>query len=270
MFTSIVEFKNNNRHNLRGILRGEQDVLQCDHLVLCLAGFEGHASTKIMFKEFSDQVVAQKKGVFTFCLDYQGIGLSDGPYDIFVESMVNDCLATFEALKASVKFNRLSVFGHSLGGCVVSELVAKHPALFDKIILLAPALNQQDLLRYYHVRDTMKISQPEQKITWENWQEFLDEKSFQDFVYQGEHPTKKHILDATYFVENQDKSYENFTEEHKNKMLVIHGTKDSSVPLESLQNQYSNNIIIKGGDHHLEFPTQMEQWVSKAVNFIIS
>ena len=50
--------------------------------------------------------------------------------------------------------------------------------------------------------------------------------------------------------------------------MHIHGNKDDKAPLENLNVEFKNKIIIKGGDHDLERPDMMEQWIKNAVDFI--
>ena len=52
------------------------------------------------------------------------------------------------------------------------------------------------------------------------------------------------------------------------KILHIHGNKDAVVPLESVSVNFSNQIIVEGGDHDLEKPDQTKQWLEKVVEFL--
>jgi len=74
-------------------------------------------------------------------------------------------------------------------------------------------------------------------------------------------------ISSDYFMENKDKDYSSYLERSKEKILHIHGMSDDVVPFESV-NIDLNNILIKEGNHNLERPDMIEQWIKPIIKFI--
>ncbi|MEA3463734.1 MAG: alpha/beta hydrolase [Patescibacteria group bacterium] len=260
--TKLIEFKNQNNNILRGILviskKAKKAVLMC-------GGFERSATTEKKFKVLADELV--KQNITSLRFDYFGCGLSDGDFSkITVEKMCDDFKNAVKILQDKTDYKKnISVITHSLSACVIANLVKA--LSFEKIILIAPALNQKDLLRYWFVASAMQKQNPDLKITWRNFKDYLNEKKFQTDCDRIDKITKANYVSADYFLENKDKDYSNLLSDNKN-ILHIHGDSDDKVPLESLNIEFKNKIIIKNGDHDLERPDMMEQWLKDAVNFI--
>lgn len=64
-------------------------------------------------------------------VDYRGIGSSSGSAPLSVSEMADDVIALIRALG----FNRVHLFGFSLGGMVAQDVVRKAPLLVQKLIL---------------------------------------------------------------------------------------------------------------------------------------
>lgn len=79
--------------------------------------------------------------------------------------------------------------------------------------------------------------------------------------------TKLNYISPDYFLENKNKDYSELIKDNKN-IFLIHGDKDDKVPLESLNIEFKNKVVIKNGDHDMERPYMFKQWIKKAVNFI--
>ncbi len=70
-------------------------------------------------------------------------------------------------------------------------------------------------------------------------------------------------------IEMSSVNYSSLIKQDSDKILVIHGSHDKFVPIESLQCTCKNKIVIEWWDHDLERKWLIEQWVDKAVEFII-
>jgi len=229
--------------------------------VICPHGFERAGTTEKKFKKLTDRLA--KKGVFSFRFDYTGCGLSDGDFRYTtVSSLKNDLEKAISIFKRNVKIKKLVVVTHSLSACVVAKYGVKK---FYKIVLISPALNQKELLRYWFV----KLNYPKEDINWLNYQKFLNEKEFIKYCQIKLRMTKSNWISNKYFLGNKDVDCAPFFEESKNKVLHIHGEKDNKVPLESLSISFPKKIIVKEGDHDLERPDMIRQWLGKTINFII-
>ncbi len=124
-------------------------------------------------------------------------------------------------------------------------------------------------MRYWFVISQMKESNPEIEITWQNYKQYLDENAFQKDCERTDRMTKVNYIDSKYFLEAKDLDFSNKFDSIKDKVLHIHGSKGITVPIESLNTTFDNQIIVENGDHDLEGPNQLEQWRDKVVDFLL-
>lgn len=258
--TKLVEFKNNNGDILRGIFLSGS----ADRAILMCSGFERSATTEKKFKTLSDDLA--KGGIASLRFDYTGCGLSDGDFSqVTVKRMSDDANRAIDFLKSEFGAAKISIIGHSLSGCIVADLSQK--INFEKMILIGPALNQKDLLRFWSTVSAMKKQNPAIDVNWQNYKNYLDEKNFQADCAKTDRMSKANYISSKYFIENKDKDYSDLLRSAEN-ILLIHGDKDDKVPLESLNAEFVNKIIVSGGDHDLERPDMFAQWERKAIDFL--
>lgn len=258
METKLINFQN----SLGGLLRGILVDANSKKGVICLHGFERNASAEPKFKFLSDSLA--KKGISSFRFDYAGTGISDGNFsDMTVEKMVGDLESAIKTFKDETKITEIGLVAHSLSACVVGEYLKKRNDLPYKVVLLAPALNQKELLRYYFSTNSNK----DKEITWQNYRESLDEEKFLEDSKKNNKIAKAHYISNKYFLENLDRDYSEYFKDYSS-VLLVHGDEDSKVPLESLNIDFPNKVIVKGGDHDLEKPDMIKQWLDKTTNFL--
>ncbi len=266
MKTQLFEIPNNENQNLRGIIVAPDNQIQGG--VICLHGFERCSSTEKKFKALSNSLV--KKMVAVLRLDFSGCGLSDGDFKyITIEKQADEFIVALRRLKEKIGQQKISVVAHSLGACVLATKIDEIEEEIEKIILIAPALNQRDLMRYWFVISQMKKSNLEVEITWQNYKQYLDERAFQEDCERTDKTTKANYINSKYFLNAKDFDFSNKFNSTKDRVLHIHGSKDIAVPIESLNTRFPNQIIIENGDHDLEKPNQLEQWKDKAVDFLL-
>lgn len=160
-----------------GVIRGLLSHGQIDYperLVFFVPGFE-RTVIEPKFKVI-EQALRGKVNVFRF--DFPGLGLSDGNFETFTVNKAADDLAKVVSfLQNLVNFKRVSFVAHSLGACIVSQyLLGKNLTGLEKIVFLAPALNQKELFRLWFV----SVSYPTKEIFWGNFRDFLDEHQFEN------------------------------------------------------------------------------------------
>lgn len=258
MITKLVEFKNSNQFLLRGILtlgyNNSQDI------VIMVGGFERACTTEKKFKALADKLADNNITAFRF--DATDCGLSDGDfYNTTTKSLAEDLLCAIDYLKKS-GYQRFSIVGHSFACCAISLILNK--INFEKIVLIAPALNQKELLRLWFAQKNNK----DLKIGWNNYKNYYIEEEFLK-ESKSEMLTKSHRLNYKYRFNNKDIDYSSKYIEFPNKLIMlIHGTNDDKVPLESLNIKFGNKVIIDNGDHELEQPPVIEQWISKCIDFL--
>ncbi len=256
--TNLVEFGD----NLRGILVLPKNPQK---IVIMSGGFERSATTEKKFKFLTDKLA--ERNIASFRFDYNGIGLSDGDFSqITVAMLTKNLRQAISIIKKEINFNeKVSVIGHSLFACPIAKL--SETMHFDKIILLSPALNQSNLLRYWFTKSMMKNKNIE--INWKNFTEYLDEEKFKNDCERKDKITKSHFVSSKYFLENMNKNYCScFADKNMEKIIHIHGDNDNDVPIESLTCSFPNQIIVKNGDHDLEKPAMFKQWVDQVVKFL--
>lgn len=258
--TKLVEFKNESKTILRGVL------LSCDKpkgAVIMCGGFERSTTTEKKFKLLADQLIENSYASLRF--DFSGCGLSDGDFSkITVARLAAEITLAIKLLQKNTKTKKISIVAHSLSTCAVALLINK--LSFDKIILIAPALNQKDLLRFWFVTNQMK-KRTEIQIAWNNYKKYLNEIAFINDGKQPRKITKTNYLAPNYFLENQLQDYSTLIK--SNNILVIHGDSDDKVPLQSLKINFKKRIIVKNGDHDLERPDMIDQWLKPVINFLI-
>jgi len=266
MKTQLLEFPNRENQNLRGILSLPNDEIK--KAVICLHGFERCSTTEKKFKALSYSLANEMVGVLR--LDFSGCGLSDGDCRFTtIEKQAEDFVIALKRLKAEMGDAKISIVAHSLGACVLATKIDEIKDQIEKIVLIAPALNQKNLLRYWFVTSQMETSNPEVGITWHNYKQYLDESAFQKDCERSNKITKANYIEARYFLESKDSDFSDKFDDLNSRILHIHGLKDIAVPIESLNMKFDNQILVKNGDHDLEKPNQLEQWKSKAVDFLM-
>lgn len=260
MKTELIEFKNHKDEVLRGILVGG-DSEEREGAIL-LPGFEEAGTSQTKFKLFSDEL--KKNEVPSFRFDYSGTGLSDGSFeDMSVDKWTKEFKMAVYAFKQVSDVEDVSIVAHSLSACVVASYL-ENQGEAPKTVLLAPALNQRKLLRYFFA-----VEKSEGEANWSDFEEYVKEEEFKDYCEKSEKIIGEHYLGEKYHMENKDKNYTPLLKEFDSKILHIHGKDDDSVPLESIEFEFSNTMLVENGDHHLERPDMREQWLGDAVKFVI-
>lgn len=266
MKTKLLEFPNSENHILRGIISlPDEEAIKS---VICLHGFERCSTTEKKFKKLSDSLVKNKVAVLR--LDFAGCGLSDGDFTFTtIDKQANDFVVALTKLKNETGHKKIHIVAHSLGACVLAAKIDEIKEDIGKVILIAPALNQKDLLRYWFVTIQMKQSNSKIEITWQNFNQYLDETAFQQDCKRNDMMTRINYIDSKYFLEAKDFDFSKKFNDLSSRVLHIHGLKDNAVPIESINTKFENQIIIENGDHDLERPDLMTQWLDKAVDFLL-
>ncbi|MBU4338124.1 lysophospholipase [Patescibacteria group bacterium] len=257
----LIEFANKADDLLRGILVSSGDSAK---VVLMCGGFERSATTEKKFKALADRLI--ENNISSLRFDCAGCGLSDGDFSkTTVKRMTDDLRSAVEFLKEEAETENISLVCHSLSACAAGRVLDE--ANFKKIVLIAPALNQKDLLRYWFTKQEEESKKINIKINWNNFKNYLDEKRFRKDCLRTDKMTKANYISSAYFLENKDKDYSALFKKNDNVFLA-RGDKDDKVPLESLNIKFKNEIIVKGGDHDIERPDMFEQWIEKTVDFL--
>lgn len=265
MKTKLTEFPNNENEILRWILSLPEDEIVW--WIICLSWFERSATTEKKFKVLSDKMAP--KALATLRFDFSGLGLSDGDFRFTtVEKQGQDLFSAIEKLWQEIGNSKINIVAHSLGACVLASQIEKIKDKIWKIILVAPALNQKELLRYRFTTGQMKKINTELVINWQNYRTYLNEQEFLKDCEKADKMTKANYINPPYFLANKDIDYSANFKDFNSQVLHIHGNKDIAVPFESLNVNFINQIIVENWDHDMERPDQFEKWINKAVEFL--
>jgi len=266
--TKLVEFKNQKGEILRGLI----DFSKSEKGVIFIHGLEG-TTIAMHYKRIVDRL---KNKVNLFRFDFSGSPFSDGKFrDLTVEKWKKELEKAVEVFRKEIPWLReVILVAHSLGGCVALAFLKEHLDLVKKIVFLAPAWNQKELLRYWFVKEKFK---EKIEITWENFKEYLDEKEFQREIRKKKREISFHFLLNYYFLENFNKDYQDLFGKIKfdlKNVLIVHGENDDVVPISSNFKVYKKKglkmIIVKKGNHDLEKPSMVRQYLSKTCKFILN
>lgn len=266
--TKLIEFWENDEL-LRGILVMPETRNQVENFVLFLHGFERVATSEKKFKVFADKLAAA--GIASFRFDFSGCGLSEGDfYGTTVARRVSESNAALAILKEKCSLRHVAVVAHSLGAAVLARQMENNSMTAPAaLVLLAPALNQKDLLRYWFVQNLLSGKNPEPCIDWSNYVSYLDEKEFQSDCAKEVRMTAANYIAREYYLENKEVNYKVIPAVPADRVLWVHGNADTKVPRESVREKFLHAIVVQKGNHDLERPDMFEQWIDHAVDFII-
>lgn len=259
MITKLLEFKNQKQELLRGIFAASP---QSDgkYIVIMFGGFERSGTTEKKFKKLANDLA--ERDIASFRFDAPDCGLSDGNfYNITIESLAEDLLSAVDFLKTQ-GYEKFSMVGHSLAACALALTLSK--AHFEKIVLIAPALNQRELLRLWFVQKNNKHIE----VSWKNYRKYLNEDEF-ILDAKADMVAKTHKINYKYRYENANIDYSShYAKISADKVLAIYGSNDDKVPIESQNMDFFNKIIVEKGDHDLEQPGIIEKWLPATVDFL--
>ena len=294
MQTKLVEFKNQENEALRGILnvpdlRPSQGAIFLHGIgggkdakfrmvsvstsgtpareAVFLQGFERNATVEKKSKNTA--LALARRNIASLRFDASGCGLSDGDFSkTTIIKRSKEILKAIEALENECGKLKIDFVAHSMGMCPLALIMEKIKPLIHKMVFIAPALNQKDLLRYYFVRDSKKKTNPGLEISWSNYKQYLDENEFLADCRRTGRMVRENYINPDYFLEAKDMDFSHSFDSIKDRILHVHGELDMSVPLESLSVEFPDCIIVKGGDHDLERPDFWDQWFPQAVDFL--
>lgn len=260
---TLVEFPDAAGHLLRGILTKPDKATRA---TLMLHGFERNASVEPKFKRLAD--LLSTMGVASLRLDYEGCGLSDGEFSHFTIASSVEAIVSAEGAMNARGLDPYGVVGHSVSGASIAEIVHQGKSPFQKIVLIAPALDQQKLLRYWFVRVSEKKKDPAASVTWANYGNLLNEAAFAIDCARTDRVSKTKLLGPDFYLENKERDYTPFLESVRERTLLVQGTNDETVPSASLPRDFPNQCIVNRGDHELERPDLINVWLLHAAQFL--
>lgn len=234
----------------KGTLRGFFHQPNQKEFPVCIIfhGFTGQCTgTKFSYVQLSRMLEA--KGIGTLRLDFLGSGESDLNFkDMTFGDELSCARVILEEVRKMPVVNEIYVLGHSMGGAIASELAKLYPSDIKKLCLWAPAFNLPDAIDYLIGKVPVNNEGIYDHEGYEISQAFVDD-IIQRNLYRD--------LDT-----------------YKNKLLVIHGTKDTTVPFvisEKYLKLFNQNMIfhaIKDADHNFNTITDIKRVLKLTLDFL--
>lgn len=190
----------------KGVMRGFLHQPSQTYFPLCIIfhGFTGNnTGTKFSYVRLSR--LLEEKGIGSIRMDFLGSGQSDLLFkDMTFQDELESAKLIFQQVQNMKNVTDIYLLGHSMGGAIACELAKIYPQDIAKMCLWAPALNLPSAIEYlkgsliqapYYDHNGFEVSQA-----------FIDDITSRDFYRD---------LDI-----------------YKNPLLILHGTKDTTVPYE--------------------------------------
>lgn len=181
-------------------------------------------------------------GLASLRFDLRGHGRSDGKQeDLTLSAILNDIRTAIAHVRASTGTDAVSLLGASFGGGICGYYAAKRPDEVHRLVLLNPQLDYKKRTidtRPYWSNDSIDDEAARQ----------LTEQGYIDFT-----PTLRHgraIFNEVFWLRPNEALGEIQT-----PTLVVHGTKDTLVPIESSRSamnqlQVQHKLVeIEGSQH---------------------
>lgn len=262
----LVTFKSHKKNTLRGLFSPAQSTKG----VIFIHGLERNTS-EYKFRNYWQSLEGQ---VNLFCFDFSGCGLSGGQFvDFTVEKSTEElALAIKKFQQLAPKMKSIGLVGHSIAGPITLNYLQESNHGLNKVVLLGPAFNQTELLKYFYVRAIFK---GRKNINWSNYQQNFSAPAYKKFLAAKKHLRKAHYISNQYFQENVDLDYQDFFSgcqlAIKNIMLV-QSKNDVKVPIQSNNRlpKEVKQIILTNADHDFERPDWVKQYLDKTIKFLTS
>jgi len=260
----LIEFDDTPKGVLRGILQDPKK--DSSRGVIFVGGFERSGTAEIKFRDLASRLY--DVGIPSLRFDFSGLGLSEREFTgSTIESWVYEFGKAYDSLQTNSGVSDIYVVAHSLGACIAGKFMEERPESIKGGVLIAPALNQRGLMRYWFVTGQNKKN-PDVDVTWENYESLLSEEEFQEDCNQPNKPSKFNIIGPEYFIGSKESDFSGNYDGLENSFFHIHGDSDPAVPLPSVSVDFKERLIVAGGDHDIERQNKRGLWTGKAVDYI--
>lgn len=191
-----------NKKVLRGYLTMPEEFNGT--IVVCFHGFTGNKTEHAgHFRNLSR--LLEKENVATLRLDFSGNGESDGEFrDFTFDTMFSEAQEILKYARKIKDVKKLILLGFSMGGALAATIASQFPKGIDKLVLWSPAGYMDEMMRDHFEKGEKLENGNSRYSTFE-------------------------ISKEMYESVNKWHPYEGL-ENYPNKVLIIQGKKDLSVP----------------------------------------
>lgn len=227
------------------------DIHNIKKIILFGHGFGGHKDNKAAEK-FADRVLSKYKAVSVMVFDWPCHG-----DDVKKKLLLSDCSTYIDLIRKNIRgrfdTDEIYVYATSFGGYLFLKYIAENGNPFRKIVLRCPAINMFRAIT--------------QGIMTEDELEKLEKGK--DVMVGFDRKIKvnhQFIMD----LENADiTAYEYL--DYADDILIMHGTKDEIVPIESVSEFAEENVIefvpVENADHRFQNPRCMDFATQQVLDF---
>lgn len=246
---NYVDFLNAKKERLAGVLTLPKYTTNLPGVIIC----HGLAGTKSNRKFVDWSRFLANKGIASLRFDFSGHGESEGEFEkLTIEKEAADLACAFGFLSKQKRINssKIAIIGHSLGGTVAAVFQAQCQKA-NALILLAPAMQQKELLLSWYSKKQIDLWQKEK---------FVD-------ISRGR-------VGVGYLNEVWLFDWQKVVEKIASPVLIIHGQNDKEVPL-----KYSRELfkaikadkklaILESVDHGLASYQAKKEILSHSYNWL--
>lgn len=255
-----------------GILRGtttEPLNEPATRTLVCVHGFEWPASIDQKFRLLAERL--PQKGYRVIRFDYRGNGLSDGDFrGTRIATMLEDLSLVLGHVAPD---ENVEIASYSIGTAITSLYWQKHPSRISKILFFGAAFDHASITRYITLKRMlgfMRLTQPSlvEKVAWQ----FKQYAPVEKLLKKPFHKTKfSHEISSDFYRDLLDLNANPIVETiPQDQRTLVHGDRDESSPRQNVTAHFDHEIVVKGGDHHLEQAHFIEQWWPFVERFLIS
>ncbi len=232
----------------KGIMRGffHKPCLESFPVCIIFHGFTGcNTGTKFSYTQISR--LLEKSGIGTIRMDFLGSGESDLNFkDMTFDDELLSAIIILKEVLSLTSTKEVYLLGHSMGGVIASELAKIYPHQIKKMCLWAPAFNLPNAIEY--LKGDVKEAQTYDHSGFEISHQFVEEIITKDFY--------------------KDLNI------YQNKLMIIHGTNDQTVPFEISQKylkEFYNPIFnpIKDATHNYDTLLHIQEVIQLTYDFFV-
>lgn len=255
MDLDAIVFENRRGQKLVGVMHHAEGDGPHPCVVVC-HGFAGNkVGSSRRFVEFARFAAMNRLSVFRF--DFAGSGDSEGELvDLTLDNELDDLQAAITAVSnmSNVDASKVGVVGHCMGAVTAIRYAVRNPQVY-KTVAWAPFVELEDTLCKLIGEDAFSI---------------VKEGDATDFLYNNQlYQCGPEILKTA-----QDINMFEEIANMKQRLLVIHGTEDATVPLENVKRLITHahheadiQFEIVEGAHH-SFPYHKEELFQLTLDYI--
>lgn len=238
--------------SIRCKLYYNKDIHNHTDVVIATYGFGGNKDNKAIEK-FADRITTKYKGYVVVAFDWPCHG-NDARNQLLMEECIKYMDLVIGYVKNELKAERIYNYSSSLGAYITLRyLDAFGTNPFVRTAFRCPAIKMYDAFAMH--------------ITSDDWDKLNKGKE----ILRGH--DRKIKLPKSFFEELKEHDVsQNDYMEYADDIIIIHGTKDEAIPIETVVEFSENNVIelftVQNADHPFSNPDYMDQAIGKMIEFL--